>query len=104
MITSFLLGAGNASTIIQNSAGAACSTACNTTSLDALFGSITSTLVYLVGAISVIMTVVGGLRYVTSNGDAKRVADAKNTVMYSIVGVVLALLAYAIIKFVATRL
>ena len=91
----------DATSVINNGAGKACATACNTTTpLQGLFAAITSTLVYLVGALSVIMLIVGGLRYVTSAGDSKRVADAKSTITYAIVGVVVALLAYAVIKFV----
>lgn len=92
----------SASSIIDKGANSACSDkACNTaTNLQGIFGTITSTLIYLVGALSVIMLIVGGLRYVTSAGDSKRVTDAKNTITYSIVGVIVSLLAYAIIKFV----
>jgi hypothetical protein len=52
------------------------------------------------GAISVIMIIIGGLRYVISGGNATAVTAAKNTILYAIVGVIVALLAYAIINFV----
>lgn len=65
-----------------------------------IFSTITNTLLFILGAISVIMIIVGGLRYVISGGDSAAVSAAKNTILYAIVGVIVALLAYAIINFV----
>jgi hypothetical protein len=61
-------------------------------------------LIFLVGAIAVIMLILGGLQYVISNGDAKRVESAKNTILYAIIGIVIAILAYAIVGFVTGQL
>jgi hypothetical protein len=49
------------------------------------------------------MIIFGGIRYVTSTGDASRVKSAKDTVMYSVVGLIVAMLAYTIVNFVITR-
>lgn len=57
-------------------------------------------LFFAIGIIAVIMIIIGGIKYVTSNGDAGQVTSAKNTVLYSVVGLVVALLAYAIVNFV----
>ena len=65
-----------------------------------LFNKIANTLIFLVGAIAVLFLIIGGLRYVVSNGDAKNVEAAKNTILYAIVGIVVAILAYAAVKFV----
>lgn len=65
---------------------------------------ITNTAMFLVGALSVLMIVFGGLRYVVSSGDSVKVTAAKNTILYAIVGVVVAMLAYAAIDFVTTAL
>jgi hypothetical protein len=62
--------------------------------------SITSLLLYIVGALSVIMIIFGGLRYVVSGGNTASVAAAKNTILYAIVGIVVSLLAYAMVNFV----
>ncbi len=67
-----------------------------------IFRTITNVLLFVLGAISVIMIIIGGLRYVISGGNATAVTAAKNTILYAIVGVVVALLAYAIINFVLT--
>lgn len=65
-----------------------------------IFRTITNVLLFLIGAISVIMLIVGGIRYVVSGGDSSAVQNAKNTILYAIVGVVVAILAYAVVNFV----
>jgi len=71
-----------------------------------LFGSagivttITNTLLFVVGALAVVMIIVGGLRYVVSGGNATAVSAAKNTILYAIVGLVVAFLAFAAINWV----
>ena len=65
-----------------------------------VFSQITNVLLFIIGAISVIMIVIGGLRYVISGGDAKQVDAAKNTILYAIIGIIVALLAYAAVNFV----
>ena len=68
------------------------------------FRQITNTILYIVGVIAVIMLIIGGIRYVISGGDSKKVTDAKNTVLYAIIGLVVAVFAYAIVNFVITSL
>lgn len=65
-----------------------------------IFSTITNTLLFILGAISVIMIIIGGLRYVISGGDSNAVSAAKNTILYAVVGIIVAILAYAIINFV----
>jgi len=67
-----------------------------------IFRTITNVLLFLIGAISVIMLIIGGIRYVVSGGDSTAVQNAKNTILYAIVGVVVAILAYAVVNFVIT--
>ena len=67
-----------------------------------IFQTITNVLLFILGAISVIMIIIGGIRYVLSGGNATAVTAAKNTILYAIVGVIVALLAYAIVNFVLT--
>ena len=57
-------------------------------------------LIFLVGAVAVIMVIIGALKFVVSMGDPKRVENARNTIMYAIVGVVIALCSFAIVNFV----
>ena len=69
---------------------------------EGVFSTITNVLLFVLGAVSVIMIIIGGLRYVVSGGNSTNVTAAKNTILYAIVGVIIALLSYAIINFVLT--
>lgn len=57
-------------------------------------------LLFVLGAIAVVMIVIGGIRYATSGGDQSAITSAKNTILYAVVGLVVAILAYAIVNFV----
>ena len=71
-----------------------------------LFGStgvittVTNVMLFVVGAISVIMVIVGGLRYVVSGGNTANITAAKNTILYAVVGLIIAIMAYAMVNFV----
>ena len=65
-----------------------------------VFETVSKVLLFVIGAISVIMLIIGGIRYTVSQGDSSQVTSAKNTILYSIVGLVVAILAYAAVDFV----
>ena len=69
-----------------------------------VFKTIVNVLLYIIGAVSVIMLVLGGIRYTISQGDSSAVTSAKNTILYAVIGLVVAILAYAIVNFVLTGL
>lgn len=69
-----------------------------------VFKQVTNTILYIVGIAAVIMLIIGGIRYVVSGGDSKKVTDAKNTVLYAIIGLVICFFSYAIVNFVITSL
>lgn len=58
----------------------------------------------VVGIASVIMIVVGGFKYVSSGGDSGQISNARRTVIYALVGMLIVLFAQAIILFVFNRL
>lgn len=62
--------------------------------------NIINVLLYIIGSVAVIMIVIGGLRYVLSGGDSSSTKGAKDTILYSVVGLVVAIFAYAIVNFV----
>jgi ABC-type Fe3+ transport system permease subunit len=100
---SVLMFLADASSSILGGANAACGNgaSCNTsTTVPTLFKSITNTMIFVIGALSVIMIIFGGVRYVISRGDAAAVKDAKNTIIYAVAGVVVAIAAFAIVNFV----
>jgi ABC-type Fe3+ transport system permease subunit len=57
-------------------------------------------LLFLLGAVAVVMIVIGGIRFSTANGDQSAVTSARNTILYAVVGLVVAIMAYAIVNFV----
>lgn len=65
-----------------------------------IFKTVVNVLLFVVGAVSVIMLIFGGIRYTTSGGNANSVTAAKNTIMYAIIGLVVAIFAYAIVNWV----
>lgn len=69
-----------------------------------IFTTISNVALYVIGAISVLMLIYGGIRYTISGGDSSAVTAAKNTILYAIVGIVIALLAYAVVNFVLKSL
>lgn len=79
------------------------STVCKSTGDDAkgVISTVVNLLLYILGAVAVIMIIVGGFMYVTSGGDAGGVKKAKDTIFYAVIGLIVALLAYAIVNFVA---
>lgn len=70
------------------------------TDVDSLIGTVVNTLLFIIGAVAVIMLIFGGFRYVTSGGDSNAVTSAKNTILYAIIGIIVAVLAYAIVNWV----
>lgn len=73
------------------------------TDLDVQVQNITNTMLLVIGIVAVIMLIVGGFRYVLSNGNEKAISGAKDTILYAIIGIVVALLSYAIVNFVLGR-
>ena len=56
------------------------------------------------GILSVIMIIFSGFRYITSAGDASKTKSAQSTLTYSVVGLIVAIMAYAIVNMVINRL
>lgn len=97
--------------VFDNCSGAGSDTTiCKATRTDKLFGAgglwnrILSTFTFIIGAIAVLMIVIGGLRYVTSNGDPAQLTSAKNTILYAAIGLVIAAMSNAIVNFVLTNI
>lgn len=82
-------------------------TVCDATKTDTSAGdaikNVINVLLYLLGAAAVIVIVIGGIMYVISGGEQAGVTRAKNMILYAVVGLVIALLAYAIVNFVIAR-
>ena len=66
--------------------------------------TVINVMLFIVGILSVIMIIFSGIRYVISNGNANQVKSAKDTLMYSIVGLFIAIIAYALVNWVFTTI
>ncbi|MBR2586963.1 hypothetical protein IKE71_01155 [Candidatus Saccharibacteria bacterium] len=68
--------------------------------LETIVKRVINTLLYVIGILAVVMIIIGGVQYATSAGDQAAVTKAKNTIIYGLVGLAIAVLAYAIVNFV----
>ena len=57
-------------------------------------------LLFLGGTIAVIVIVIAGIRFTTADGDPSKADKARNTVVYAVIGLVVAVTAYALVNFV----
>ena len=62
--------------------------------------TIINVMLFIAGALAVIMIIYGGIRYITAHGDEKQVKVAKDTIVYSVTGLIIAILAYALVTFI----
>ncbi|HSX02836.1 MAG TPA: hypothetical protein VLI05_06025 [Candidatus Saccharimonadia bacterium] len=99
------LSLADASGLVTSGVTAACGSSCNSgTTVPGVLNGVVSVLIFLIGAVSVIMIVVGGLRFVLSNGDSKAAESGRQTILYAVIGLVVAIAAYAIVKFVIVHI
>ena len=96
------VGAVNVFKQCNGSSSAVCKEAHNG-KVNSLVQNLVNLLLFILGIISVIMIIVGGIRYATSGGDAGQTKSAKDTILYSVVGLIVAMLAYAIVNFVVAQ-
>jgi cellobiose-specific phosphotransferase system component IIC len=62
--------------------------------------NILSIVIGILGAITLLMVVLSGFRYVLSNGEPEKIAKAKNALIYALIGLIIALSAQAIVSFI----
>jgi hypothetical protein len=58
---------------------------------------------FAIGIVAVVIVVFAGYQYVTSNGDSAKAATAMKTILYAVIGLVVAISAFAITNFVVGR-
>ena len=69
-------------------------------SLTSIVGTVINTMLFIVGILSVIMIIYAGIRFITAGGNAQQVSTAKNILIYSVVGLVISIIAYAVVNWV----
>ena len=87
-----------------NPSAAICADINNDSQLTTMATNIINTALMIVGVLAVAMIIFSGISYVTSAGDKAKTTKAKNTLIYSIVGLAVAISAYAIVNFVLSKL
>ena len=70
------------------------------TQVNGIIKTIVEVLLTAVGAISIIMIVIGGILFALSSGDAQKAAKARSTILYAVVGLIVSVFASAIVNFV----
>lgn len=88
---------------VDGSGGNACEDPEDSASLSDTVANIINLVSLVVGVVAVIMVIVGGLRYVTSQGDSGATKSAKDTIIYAIIGLIVVALAQLIVRFTIGR-
>ncbi|MBX4199833.1 pilin [Candidatus Saccharibacteria bacterium] len=83
-------------------AGGTCTT--DKTSFTDIIRKVINILSVLVGAIAVIMIIIGGFRYVTSGGNDSSVAAARKTIMYALIGLLIVAFAQVVVHFILNNI
>ena len=66
-------------------------------------GGILNAIIGVLGVVAVVVIIIGGVTYMTSSGDASKVKKAKDTILYGIIGLIVAALAFAVVNFVISN-
>ena len=75
----------------------------STTTVGDVIKTVVSVLMYLLGAVSVIVLIISGIRLALSGGKSDSVANSRNAIIYAVAGLLVARAAYAIVNFVLTE-
>ena len=62
--------------------------------------TVINTMLFIVGLLSVVMIIFAGIRYTTAHGDKQQVTSAKDTLIYAVVGLIVAIIAYAVVNWI----
>ena len=70
------------------------------TDLSTIIINIINAVLGVLGLVAVVVIIIGGINYMTSSGEAGKVKKAKDTILYGVIGLVICILAFAIVNFV----
>jgi hypothetical protein len=74
-------------------------TDCDASGVTSLITTIVSIISFIAGAVAVIMIVLSGMRFITSGGDSQKVASARSSLLYAVIGLAILALTQVIIHF-----
>ncbi len=80
-----------------------CNSGDSSGSLNGILTTALGLLSIVAGVITVIVIIVGGVKFITSQGDASNVSSAKNTVLYALVGLMIVALSQIMVRFVLNK-
>lgn len=63
-------------------------------------GTVVNAVLFFAGFVAITFIVIGGFRYVTSAGDPQKTAQAKDTILYAVIGLIIAIAAFTIVNLV----
>ena len=76
----------------------------NPSGLGGLLSSVFTIILIILGIVAFAYLIYGGAMFLTSSGESEKVTNARNTILYSIVGIVVIALSYLIFAFVVNSL
>ncbi len=76
----------------------------STATISAGLTNIINILLGIIGGLAVIFIIIGGIQMITSAGEPLKYKQARETILYAVIGLVVALSAYAIVSFIAGKL
>lgn len=71
---------------------------------DSIWNNILNILTFAIGAVAVLMVIIGAMKYALSGGEQAQIASAKNTIIYAMVALIVAVMANALVNFVLTNI
>jgi hypothetical protein len=95
---------------VVGSEGGASSPVCTATESNTVTGNnglistIANIVAWATGVIAVFMIIFSGFRFITAGGDSAKISSARNTILYSAIGLVVIVLARIIVSFVINNL
>lgn len=95
--------ADSACTGIDEALGGGTCASNDTTQIDSTIQTAVNIISVIASIIAVIMIIIGGFRYITSNGDSGSVSGAKNTIIYAVVGLIIVAFSQIIVRFTVGR-
>jgi hypothetical protein len=68
-----------------------------------IFTQIVKLIIYLTASVSVIFIIIGAFKYITSQGESSQIKSAKDSIMYALIGLFIAVSAFIIVSFVVSK-
>lgn len=98
-----LQGQSDACAGLDQLGGTSCGNNAGQSAIGNVIQNVVSIISYIAGAVAIIMIIISGIRFTTSGGDSNSVSSAKTTLVYALIGVVIAALAQVLVHFVLNK-